>query len=143
MIGPEPMRRIFLISVRFGTARSILLASQQRERNKTRQSPPSITATRRVKPFDLNMLPAPRQGAAAAASDASFHARWIVILRLISSSPLDVAADAGDLLLRRGAASQDRVERDPQIASGDGDVIAGTTGVELASIGQFSRFVLL
>src|SRR5215831_9912654 len=39
-IGPEPMRRIFLMSVRFGTARSILLARTIRGHESRRVSQP-------------------------------------------------------------------------------------------------------
>src|SRR5579863_4010605 len=53
-----------------------------------------------------------------------------------ASLPLDVAADAGALVLGDGAAGQDGVDGGAEVFAGDGDAVAGAAQVELATVGE-------
>src|SRR5262249_37301399 len=63
------------------------------------------------------------------------------VVGLVTGLPLDVAADAGLLIGSHRLAGQERVERRPQILSGDGNAVAGAAGVELSAIDQLMALV--
>src|SRR5688500_10699109 len=66
----------------------------------------------------------------------SFHPRRIIVRRFRSPLPLDVAADAGDLLLRRLVAGQDSIDGGPQIAAGDRNSVGRPAVVKLAAVDE-------
>src|SRR5258705_10462702 len=57
---------------------------------------------------------------------------WSVVVRSHVWLPLDVAAQAGALVLFDGAAGQDGVDGGAEVGAGDGEAVAGAAGVELA-----------
>src|SRR5258705_12278929 len=61
---------------------------------------------------------------------------WSGVVRSHVWLPLDVAAEAGALVLFDGAAGEDGVDGGPEVGAGDGEAVAGAAGVELAPVDE-------
>src|SRR5258705_2172281 len=66
---------------------------------------------------------------------------WSGVVRSHVWLPLDVAAQAGALVLVDGAAGEDGVDGGPEVGAGDGEAVAGAAGVELAPVDEAARAV--
>src|SRR5260370_30732697 len=66
---------------------------------------------------------------------------WSGVVRSHVWLPLDVAAEAGALVLFDGAAGQDGVDGGAEVGAGDGEAVAGAAGVELAPVDEAARAV--
>src|SRR5204862_4703925 len=71
----------------------------------------------------------------------SLHANRVVVTGLAAGAPLDVAADAVNLLFRRRLAGEQRIHRGPQVAAGDGDVVPRPAAVELAAVIELALLI--